>query len=65
MPSLDKLFLISFNVLLSSPNTFSMLSFFFILFRDSQSGMKRFRLVLDDSSFTSGDLDELLSLTET
>ena len=65
VPSLNKLFLVSFNVLLSSPNTFSMLPFFFILFRDCRSGTNRFRLVLDDSSFTPGELDELLSLTET
>ena len=75
VPSLDKLFLISFNVPLRYPNTFSWFhltyhctpqihfldfinrtialpkyifyAFFFVLFRDTQSGTERFRLVLD------------------
>ena len=65
VPSFGKLFFISFNVLLSSPSTYSMLSFFLIFFCDSRSGTKRFRLVLDVSSFTLGELDELVSLTGT
>ena len=42
-----------------------MLPFFFIFFRDSQTGTKRFRLILDIFSLIHGKLDELVSSTET
>lgn len=64
MASLDKFLLISFNILLSSPSTFFMFFFFSIFFYDPRSDTKDFRLVLDVSSFTHGELDEVVPLTK-